>query len=414
MTHPASPDIALRLERWSKTGDPSDLWPNVRPDRLAAAHREITSVTGAVLGGNTPTPQLQVPYPHDQEAIGVAAFVSGMGALLGYWIDHGLVAAPPGIAGVLATHLRHGQLRAQRLHGEFVRILRQFNNHGLTPVVLKGMYTSRIYFPEPGVRPLGDIDLLVTPAQRHKAEASLRAAGFVVHRKQIAEQTEWRLAAAPNQVQSLELDHASNPWTVDLHTSIDTRYFRGLWARFGDLPHTHVSRWDVDGYTATVFTQPLLTAHLAQHATRYIHLLRLVRLVELILVIRRDTAVGTLSWDALARLLADTKTARFVYPALELAERLVPGTIHADLLRELAVGITPRMRRVVDRIAVSGMHMAGRGTVGERFVWARGAREVTKNFTDLIWPPARSASERWKKYGKWARMVVRGRLAMRS
>ena len=94
----APADIALRLERWNETGDPSDLWPNVRSDRLAAAHQEITRVTSTVLGGNTPTPQLQVPDPHDQEAIGVAAFVSGMGAFLGYWIDRGLVAAPPGTA----------------------------------------------------------------------------------------------------------------------------------------------------------------------------------------------------------------------------------------------------------------------------------------------------------------------------
>ena len=407
-------DVSSRLARWRVTGDPTALWPNVRPETLAAAHHRITAVTSATLAGAEPRQRLGVADTHDLEAFGVAAFVSGMGPLIGYWIERGVIDADSTVRDLLAIHLEHGRQRARRLHLQLVRILQEFNDRGLAPTVLKGAYTSRSYFPEAGVRPIADIDLLVTTDQRAEAEEALRSAGLVMHRSEMGEQTEWRLPDASKTVHSLELDHASNPWAVDLHTTVDKRYFYGLWASFGLHSYTSTIPWRVDGLSARVFAQPLLTAHLAQHAAYTIHELRLVRLVELVLVIRRDAAAGTFQWEALAALLADTKTARFVYPALELAERLAPGVIDPAFRSELAAASTPRMRRVVDRIAACGMHLAGRGTLDERLMWACGWAELARNVADFLWPPADSLRDRGWKYSKWIRMALRGRIAMRS
>ena len=407
-------DVAQRLANWRRTGDPASLWPNVRSDQLTMAHSLIARTTSAVLRGTARKPTLGEAGSCHRDAIGIAAFVSGMGPLLGYWIEAELIDADEEISGLLHLHLQHSRERVARINTAFLRLLEALNDRGLAPIVFKGIYTSRSYFPEPATRPIADIDLLVEAEQRTRAAEALRATGFVELGVDTPGQTAWRLPSASESVHSLQLEHRNNPWAVDLHTTIDKRYFRGCWASFGPHPFRSANAWNVDGLSARVFGQPLLTAHLAQHATYTIHELRLVRLVELILVTRRDIAEGTLEWDSLAAFLRETGTTRFVYPALELAERITPGLIEPAFRHALAAASTRRMRRVIDHIAASGMHMAGRGTVSERFVWARGPWEVTKNFTDFIWPPARSASERWRKYGKWLRMAMRGRLAMRS
>ena len=407
-------DVARQLQNWRRTGDPASLWPNVGPDQLRMAHSHIARVTSAVLRGAARKPTLGDAVSCHRDAMGIAAFVSGMGPLMGYWIEADVIDADEAMSGLMRLHLQHSRERSARINATFLQLLDAFNDRGIAPIALKGIYTSRSYFPEPATRPIADIDLLVEADQQSRGAEALSATGLVELGVDAPGQTIWRLHNVPETLHSLQLEHRNNPWAVDLHTTIDKRYFRGCWASFGQHPFRSANAWNVDGLSARVFGQPLLAAHVAQHATYTMHELRLVRLVELILVIRRDVADGTLEWNSLAALLRETGTTRFVYPALELAERIAPGLIEPAFRHELAAASTRRMQMVVEHIAASGMHMAGRGTIGERFVWARGPWEVTKNFTDLIWPPARSASERWQKYCKWLHMAMRGRLAMRS
>lgn len=60
-----------------------------------------------------------------------------------------------------------------------------------------------------------------------------------------------------------------------------------------------------------------LVTFLALHASHHIHLLPLVRLVELVLVVRRDASNRLLDWSELMDLLERSDTARFVYPGFE-------------------------------------------------------------------------------------------------
>ena len=78
--------------------------------------------------------------------------------------------------------------------------------------------------------------------------------------------------------------------------------------------------------------QPGLTAWLAIHAGFRMDQMQPARLVELVCVIRKDTALGTLQWPALTALLAETRTARFAYPARALVEHLVPGPLPPEVI----------------------------------------------------------------------------------
>jgi hypothetical protein len=135
-----------------------------------------------------------------------------------------------------------------------------------------------------------------------------------------------------------------------------------------------------------VLDEPYLTAFLALHTSSHLRSMQPVRLVELVWVVRADTRLGRLDMDALARLLRDTSTGRFVYPALALAEELAPGTLDAGLIRELGRGVSPRLRRVLDEIRAAEMGPLGERSLDVALAWADGPAELVRNALDLVWP----------------------------
>jgi hypothetical protein len=101
------------------------------------------------------------------------------------------------------------------------------------------------------------------------------------------------------------------------------------------------------GYT---LDQPLLALHLAVHAGHGLHNLTLLRLVELVLVIRNDTASGRLSWPDFAALATAADAFGYAYPALAFAEQLAPGTIPRHILSESARAASHRAVGIVRRL----------------------------------------------------------------
>jgi len=213
----------------------------------------------------------------------------------------------------------------------------------------------------------------------------------------------------------VELDHADNPWSLDLHVALERWYFRGLQAGYGHPTDDQLAPWTFDGRPVRVLAQPLLTAFLALHASYGLRDFRPLRAVELVLVLRRDTADGSLRWDALAELLDRTGTARFVYPAMELTERWIPGTLGPDLRRQLDRAATPRMRRVVNQVEADGLRL-GHRSLDEKLMWARGATELLGNLSELVWSAddAMSAGDQLRVHLRRARMLVGQRVGVRA
>lgn len=407
-------EISTRLASWRKSGDPSTLWPSIPPNALAGAVRRITEVAQVVLTGGLPRAYLETDREVSTPALGAAAYRTGMGPLLGYWIQSGRVEAQSGLAALMREHLTQSERRARIMHDAMLRILDGFASAGVTGILLKGAHTSRAYFPLPGARPCADIDLLVTDQDIERASAALRGLGFVeVRRTQRPWRSEWIEPGHSTTPVSLDLDHADNPWSVDLHRSLSRHYFRGVQAGF-DSTLWRTNPLDLDGRSARVLAQPLLTAFLAMHAGYGIDKLRLIHLVELVLVIRQDVGAGALEWVALQELLSQTRTERFLYPGLELAERLAPGTLDSITRERLQCATTPRMRRVVEAVHASGMQLPRR-TLDERLMWACGFRELLRNIGDVVWPSDEAlSSEVPALYLRRARLLTHGRVGMRS
>ena len=384
-------DIAARLRAFQRTADPDQLWPDVPRAARLDGHRRIVSATRAVLLGDHAW--LEAADDATARAIGIAGVESGMGPLLGWWVERGLVQTSPPLGAIFATHLAHGRSRANKLRAATHAMLSAFRERSMTPVLLKGAHTAYAYFPDPGTRAGADIDVLVEPEQLELARQALRARGLVEsHRTVRPFRSEWTPAGSTQVVRSLDFTHADSPWAIDLRTTLDRPYLGNLRASLGTPSREQIAPYAFDELPAAVLRQPLLVAYLAIHAAWGIHQIQLVRLGELGMVLRDDSAHGLLDPESLASLLRRTGTDRFAYPALALAEHLVPGTVHPQVLGAVEAAPSRTARRVVAALADSGSYRLPHRSVEEKLMWAKGLREQLLALVHGAWPLGETSS----------------------
>jgi hypothetical protein len=348
-------------------------------------------------------------------ALGVAAFADGVGPLLGYWCETGRVVAEPAIAELFATHLDHGRRRIARLRGELERVLVAMAARGIEVWVLKGMHTAYRYFPEPGTRCLTDVDLLVRPDDWLGAREVLTGLGLVEKRHPTQPRDSAWAPPGIRTVPSLAHVHADEPWSVDLHRSLDRMPFEGLESRLGGPTPSAGEVWHEYSRPVRVLAQPYLLAYLALHASSHFYGMSQVRLIELVLVARRDLGQDAERWEEFAELVARTGSSRFVFPALDLAERFVPGSIDGRTLGKIADASPRRLRRIVRRMTpATAQRLHPYPSLRERFVWLGSPRDALAALLWLVWPrederlvaPGRALPAQWRRVRRAVRRIV--------
>jgi len=377
-------EIAGRLARWGRSGDPYHLWPEVEERDFRRAMDEIGEVTRRVLRAPGVEPPLACTFSAPLRAVGVAAFASGMGPLLGYWAEAGRIALAPDVASLLAEHLAQGRARAVILDRGLGQVLSALRDRGIEAAVLKGMHTAWTYFPDPGTRPCADLDLLVTPAHYGEACDVLARLGFR-RGATVAEpaRSEWSPPDAAQVPRSLEITHAGSPWAVDVHATLDRSTRTGRTVGFGSPGMADTALMDRGGQTIRVLPQPLALAWLALHTSDHLDFGPLVRFVELVLVIRRDLGGDTAPWEEFLRLVNRAEAGRFVYPALELAEQLAPGVVPGEVRKALARSAPWLMRRVLARLRPEAAQQLYRFSLDLRLMWAGSPREWMASVASL-------------------------------
>jgi hypothetical protein len=327
-------------------------------------------------------------------AIGVAAFTTGMAPLLGRWIESGALQAPEDVAALLSIPLAHARVRAGRIHDLLVTLAPAAAGAGLRPVVLKGSHTAWRFFPEPGTRPTADVDLLVSPAEGPAMERILRDAGCaLVLRQRRPTRSVWRPAGEDGRLRSLELTHAHNPLTVDLHLSLDRGFYGVSRSRLADPGEADLE--PVPGLPEAYrgLRGPLLLLSLALHASEDLYNLQLLRLVELVLVSRGAPDPAALWHDTLevgqrARAMGDA------FPAMALLERLDPGAVPPEVVSAARAQAPPALRAVVDGLSPATAQRLEGITLGERLAGARTPADKMRRIAHMLAPD--SAAGSWR------------------
>ncbi len=102
----------------------------------------------------------------------------GLGPLLYFHLKTAEVGLPPEVkrelAGLYLRHRHANGVRAQVV----AEILAAFQAEAIPALALKGFALAHLLYPEPGLRPMRDIDLLVKPAKARRAQALLAELGF--------------------------------------------------------------------------------------------------------------------------------------------------------------------------------------------------------------------------------------------
>jgi len=117
-----------------------------------------------------------IPTPHSlsyDELRAVAPILRGNGSAgLAWWRirDQGLRDHPQ--AAELRDNFRQQTLRDRLMERHLAEIIPFFRKRGIEPVLGKGWAVGRLY-PSVGLRPYGDLDLLIPPSQLPAAEAAL-------------------------------------------------------------------------------------------------------------------------------------------------------------------------------------------------------------------------------------------------
>jgi hypothetical protein len=382
-------EMRRREDAWRSTHRADALWPGLDEAVIQSAADAIGIAVAGKLRGERATLEFATTGPDGERkarAVGVAALLTGVGPLLGAWIARGELETELPIARVLARHLAHARAREARIRAAIMPVLARMERAGLEPGVIKGFHTAHSYFPEPGARPFFDVDVVVPPVTIPQAEHLLGEAGFIAE-KRIGTTTykrEWLPPDGPSDVWSYELWHARSRWKLDLHDGLHfyevLKYVHTRQVpRFADVLR-------LDGVTLRVADANELIALLAAHASTELYSHRLLRLVELALVVRRATALGTLDWRAVESTLAERGWLRFAYPTLALTERLAPDSVDAALLTRSSTATTSRARAVTSGLSPTAPILGASFSLRERLIWASGLRATMRWLWRMVAP----------------------------
>jgi hypothetical protein len=364
-----------RIDWARRRGQAGWLWPDVTTENWRAASRDIANAARKVLAGRYDAALICSDAP----AMSVAAYTSGMGPLLGYWIENGLLGASDAVGDALLLHLSENRQRMLGLSSVAQTVVGKLAEHRIRPLITKGMHTAFRYFPEPGTRSLSDIDIVVPMESMSAAESVFSNLGYdKIFRMRSPYACDWVLPSVSSTPHTLMYVHHDDPWSLDVQGSLNRRLLTGQQVKLDKVYRpADTVRWPLSD-KASALPQPLLTLHLAAHISQILLSATLQRVTELVLVIRADEASGLLHWQDFLRGAKAIGGGRFVYPALMFCEQLAPGTMPAEVLAACAADAPENLRDVVSRLSIDTAQPLGRHSIRERFMWAGNWAERAK------------------------------------
>jgi hypothetical protein len=181
---------------------------------------------------------------------------------------------------------------------------------GLQPMILKGPLVAQRY-PDAGLRPMDDLDLLLPPEEHDDGIGVLEAAGWTVSRRRRHEHYDTQLRHPEVPSLPLELHFGLEAWH-ERSNNLDPMW---LWRQRVQV--------NCMGTETAGLPPEVELVYLAAHAGKPYHGFdRLIWLCDLVMVAAHAEEHGGLSWERVRQVSQDADCVTVVSAALQMATRM--------------------------------------------------------------------------------------------
>lgn len=295
------------------------------------------------------------------DRLAVHAIVIGLGPMFHHRLSCWSLTPSPAAAAKLGATYKATAARSAWLYNQLGEVLTACAAVGLAPIVLKGMHLAAVYYNEPALRPMSDIDLLFAPAELAQAETLLDALGYTGKHTPadlgpgiVKHTSTFRrgdaIAATPNPYLSSAGDAMIEP-----HRSLEESWF-DLTVDITPGMRERAANADLGGYTCRVLAPEDLLLHLCVHFCFHLLMGRsaLVQLVDIQVVV----GAAELDWEQFAVRASEREAGPYCLAALRLARDLVGAPIGADTIKAIESLVPSHLRNRIQGLGLA--HILGR------------------------------------------------------
>lgn len=211
------------------------------------------------------------------------------------------------------------QLRARQAQ----ILLSLLERAGIEVMLLKGLALASLYYDDPGLRPMGDMDFLVRPEQAEAAGRVLADAGW--HSPDLA------LLARPafrNTNHAIFCDKPGNPMQMDLHWHIA---HEGCWDGADADLWQHAQDFSLHGHPARSLSDTDQLFHTCIHGARQNAVAPIRWVADALTILRR----GRIDWARLGVKLRDGRYERRFHTLFHYLRNSFDAPIPAEVMSAL-------------------------------------------------------------------------------
>jgi len=217
------------------------------------------------------------------------------------------------------TSLNRKRLELQKK--EALQSITALNRKGITGVFIKGFISAHSLYPEPCLRPMADVDLVVGPPDFEQALEVMIAEGYVIIQRGILEAS---LCPSDNyQYPHTWSDHYENCRSIDLHCGLRS-YPLGVPTVFDESYLGDCVTYDIEDDRVTGLSVHDAAAVMALEiaSDMFMQTLRLIKIMDLVLLLEKAGEAEEMS-DVLSR--RGENVLYYLYPAFAVADRVLPN-----------------------------------------------------------------------------------------